>query len=53
MVWKKFNLGVVCGSETQTKRKEHGIVVTSLLQSVINDQVESMREAGISVIALP
>ena len=27
--WEKFNLGVVCGSETQTKRKEHGIVATS------------------------
>ena len=27
--WEKFNLGVVCGSETQTKRKEHGIVVAS------------------------
>ena len=27
--WEKFNLGVVYGSETQTKRKEHGIVVAS------------------------
>ena len=27
--WEKFHLGVVCSSETQTKRKEHGIVVAS------------------------
>ena len=50
--WEKFNIGVVCGSETQTKRKEHGIVVASPLQSIINDHVEAMREAGISGIAL-
>ena len=35
------------------KRKERGIVVASQLRSIINDQVEGMREAGISVIALP
>ena len=40
-------------SETRTKRKERGIVVASPLQSTINDQVEAMREASISVIALP
>ena len=40
-------------SETRTKRKEPGIVVASPLQSTINDQVEAMREAGISAIALP
>ena len=40
-------------SETRTKRKERGIVVSSPLQSTINDQVEAMREAGISAIALP
>ena len=40
-------------SETRTKRKERGIVVASQLQSTINDQVEAMREAGISAIALP
>ena len=40
-------------SETLTKRKERGIVVASPLQSTINDQVEAMREAGISAIALP
>ena len=40
-------------SETRTKRKERGIVVASPLQSTINDQVEAMREAGISAIALP
>jgi len=48
----KFNLGVVRDSETQTKRRERGIVVASPLQSTINDQVEAMREAGISAIAL-
>ena len=40
-------------SETRTKRKERGIVVASPLQSTINDQVEAMREADISAIALP
>ena len=50
---KKFNLAVVRGSETQTKRKERGIVVASPLQSIINDQVEAMRDAGISIITLP
>ena len=40
-------------SETRTKRNEPGIVVASPLQSTINDQVEAMREAGISAIALP
>ena len=40
-------------SETRTKRKERGIVVASPLQSTINDQVEAMREAGISAIELP
>ena len=40
-------------SETRTKTKERGIVVASPLQSTINDQVEAMREAGISAIALP
>ena len=40
-------------SETRTRRKERGIVVASTLQSTINDQVEAMREAGISAIALP
>ena len=40
-------------SETRMKRKERGIVVASPLQSTINDQVEAMREAGISAIALP
>ena len=39
-------------SETRTKRKERGIVVASPLQSTINDQVEAMREADISAIAL-
>ena len=51
--WEKFSLPVVCGSETQTKRKERGIVVASPLRSIINDQVEAVREAGISAIALP
>ena len=51
--WKKFKLGVVRGSETQTKSKKHGIVVASPLHSIINDQVEAMREDGISGIALP
>ena len=51
--WEKFNLGVVNSSETQMKRKEHGIVFVPPLQSVINDQVEKMREVGISAIALP
>ena len=40
-------------SETRTKRKKLGIVVASTLQSTINDQVEAMREAGISAISLP
>ena len=40
-------------SETRTKRKERGIVVASPLQSTINDQVEAIREADISAIALP
>ena len=51
--WEKFNLAVVRGSETQTKKKERGIVVASPLPSIINDQVEAMREAGISAVALP
>lgn len=57
--WEKFNLSLkfkfnfVNSSETQMKRKEHGIVVVPPLQSVINDQVEKMREVGISAIALP
>ena len=50
---KLFDLAVVRRSETQTKRKERGIVVASPLQSIINDQVEAMREAGISIITLP
>ena len=53
MFWEKFNLAVVRGSETQTKKKERGIVVASPLPSIINDQVEAMREAGISAVALP
>ena len=32
-------------SETQTKKKERGVVVASPLRSIINDQVEAMREA--------
>ena len=51
MFWEKFNLAVVRGSETQTKKKERGIVVASPF--IINDQVEAMREAGISAVALP
>ena len=51
--WEKFNLAVVRGSETQTKKKERGIVVASPLPSIINDQVEAMREAAISAVALP
>ena len=51
--FEKFSLPVVCGSETQTKRKERGIVVASPLRSIINDQVEVVRGAGISAIALP
>ena len=50
--WENFSLGVVRGSENQTKRKQRGIVVASPLQNIINYQVEVMREAGISVIAL-
>ena len=52
--WEKFNLSLkfkfnfVNSSETQMKRKEHGIVVVPPLQSVINDQVEKMR-VGISL----
>ena len=38
--WEKFSLPVVCGSETQTKSKERGIVVASPLRSIINDQVQ-------------
>ena len=53
MFWEKFNLAVVRGSETQTKKKERGIVVASPLPSIINDQVEAMREAAISAVALP
>ena len=53
MFWEKFNLAVVRGSETQTKKKERGIVVASPLPSIINDQVEAMREAGISAVTLP
>ena len=53
MFWEKFNLAVVRGSETQTKKKEPGIVVASPLPSIINDQVEAMREAAISAVALP
>ena len=49
---ENFNLAVVSG-ETQTKKKERRIVVASPSRSIINDQVEAMREAGISVIALP
>ena len=52
MFSEKFNLAVVRGSETQTKTKEHGIVVASPLRSIINDLVEAMRETGISAIAL-
>ena len=48
----KFNLAVVGGSETQTTEKRSGIVVASPLRSIINDQVQAMREAGIWVIAL-
>ena len=51
--WEKFSLPVVCDSETQMKRKERGIVVASPLRSIINDQVEAVREASISAIALP
>ena len=43
----KFNLAVVGGSETQTTEKRSGIVVASPLRSIINDQVQAMREAGI------
>ena len=50
---EKFNLAVVRGSETQTKRKERRIVAASLFRSIINDQVEAMREAGILANALP
>ena len=50
---EKLNLAFVPGSETQTKRKEHGIVVASPLRSIMNDQVEAMRKSGISVIVLP
>ena len=52
-VLEKFNLAVFLGSETQMKRKERGIVVASPLRSIINNQNEAMREAGISAIALP
>ena len=52
MFWEKFNLAVVRGGETQTKKKERGIVVASPLPSIINDQVEAMREVGISAVAL-
>ena len=45
MLWRffhgfceKFYLAVFRGSETQTKRKERGIVVASPLGSSINDQ---------------
>ena len=50
---EKFNLAVDRASESQTKRKERGIVIASPLQSISDDQVEAMREAGISAIALP
>ena len=43
-VLEKFNLAVFHGSETQTKRKERGIVVASPLRSIINNQNEAMRE---------
>ena len=36
--WEKVNLAVVRGSETQTKRKERGIVVASPLRRINNDQ---------------
>ena len=39
---EKYNLAGVRDSETQTKRKERGIVVASLLQNIINNQVEEM-----------
>ena len=51
--WEKFNIFVVCGSETQTKGKERGTVVASPLRSIVNDQVEAMREDGITATALP
>ena len=44
---KKFNLAVVHGSETQTKKNEREIVVETPSRSIINDQVEGLREAGI------
>ena len=50
---EKFNLAVFRGIETQTKKKERGILVASPLRTIINNQVEAMREAVISVIALP
>ena len=36
-------LAVVRHSETQTKRKERGIVVASPLRSISNNQVEAMQ----------
>ena len=39
---KKFNLPVDHGSETQTKRKERGIVVASSSRSIISYQVEAI-----------
>ena len=39
--WENFNLPVVRGSETQTKRKECSISCIAIAD-VINDQVEEM-----------
>ena len=39
--WENFNLTVVRGSETQTKRKERSISCIAIAD-IINDQVEAM-----------
>ena len=40
-IWENFNLTVVRGSETQTKRKERSISCIAIAD-IINDQVEAM-----------
>ena len=48
--WEKLNLPVRTVKLELTEKK---VEVASPLQSIINDQVEAMREAGISAIVLP
>ena len=51
--WEKFKIDQLFAAVKLKRREKNVEFVASPLWSTINEQVEAMREAGISVIALP